>query len=126
MSLANKQARAEQLRGELSALRSAREAALVDAHYALTENKVDAELVMLEAQVAEESAALKAVVGSGSVDDAKAAMEAAAASDSPGELTPELPDEAPVTEAPVPEATVDAEVNDGKATDSRGARKGGK
>lgn len=79
MSLAEKRARAEQMRGELSALRVAREAALQDAGDAIAEAAIDAELERLEAETNQAKLDLAIVENGGSVEDAMAAMEAAAA-----------------------------------------------
>lgn len=83
MSLASKQAYADQLRTELSALRAQREAALHDGHAAVAEERVDAEIERLKAEVEMAKAQNEAVVSGGSVEDALAAMRAAAAEEKP-------------------------------------------
>jgi len=79
MSLAEKQARAEQMRGELSQLRVQREAALHGASEDIAEAQLDAELERLEAEKKQAEFDLALVESGGSVEDAMAAMEAAAA-----------------------------------------------
>ena len=79
MSLAEKRARADQLRGELSQLRVEREAALQESSDAIAEAQVDAELERLEAEKQQAQLDLAVAQNGGSVEDAMAAMEAAAA-----------------------------------------------
>lgn len=85
MSLAGKQARAAQLRGELSALRLARENANLQTHNAQVEAKVDDEIAALEEQVRAEQEQLTVATGDGSVADAIHAMYAADPSTAPTE-----------------------------------------
>ena len=83
MSLASKQARAEQLRGELTSLRVEKEAALQTGHNDVAEAQLDAELVRLEREVELAKAETAAVKSGGSVEDALAAMREAAANEQP-------------------------------------------
>lgn len=78
MSLARKQDLAEQLRGELSALRVEKESALQDGHSVVQEEKVDTEIDLLNQQIEMARAERDAAVNGGTVDDALAAMRAAA------------------------------------------------
>jgi hypothetical protein len=78
MSLADKRARADQLRGELSQLRVEREAALQENSATSAETQIDAELERLEAERQQALLDLMVVKNGGSVEDAVAAMNAAA------------------------------------------------
>lgn len=106
MSLAGKQARAEQLRGELSALRLARENANLETHNAQVESKVDDEIAMLEEQVRAEQEQLTAATGDGSAADAIRAMYAADPSTAPTEG--KSVEDAPAEEVPTEEAPASA------------------
>lgn len=83
MSLASKQALAEQLRGELTALRVEKEAALHDGHADIAEAALDAEVERLQREVEMAKAETEAVKSGGSVEDALAAMREAAANEQP-------------------------------------------
>lgn len=82
MSLADKRALADQLRGELSQLRVEREAALQDTSAASAEVQIDDELARLLAERDQAKLEVEVAKNGGSVDDALAAMEAAAAIES--------------------------------------------
>lgn len=79
MSLANRQARAEDLRTELSALRSAVEHANQEEHNRSVGDQIDTEIVRLEKEVEAAREDLKVATSSGSVEEAMAAMQVAAA-----------------------------------------------
>jgi len=83
VSLASKQALADQLRGELSALRVEKEAALHDGHAEIAEAAVDAEIDRLQREVEMAKAETEAVKSGGSVEEALAAMREAAAAEQP-------------------------------------------
>lgn len=116
MSLAEKKETAEQLRGELAALRVEREHLLNGGNADLQEVKLDDEIDRLQREVELARAQRDAAATGGSVDDALEAMRQAAASQAdngsvdlatPLEVTPTpgsttSPDVAPVDEKPDP------------------------
>lgn len=118
MSVEAKRARAEALRGELSALRTATAEANATQHELVVESQLDGEIARLEAEAARERETLNAATGDGSAAAAIAAMTAAATSEIPEEeLAPVDPSslaenkpaliedlELPVTETPVTDA----------------------
>lgn len=79
MSLVEKRARAEEMRTELSALRVQREAALHEAGNVVAEEQLDRELERLEVERNQATLDLEVAKNGGSVEDAIAAMELAAA-----------------------------------------------
>lgn len=83
MSLASKQALADQLRGELTALRTEREAALHDGHEAIAEAALDLEIERLQRERDHAAAEVHVAKNGGSVEDALAAMREAAANEQP-------------------------------------------
>lgn len=97
MSLAEKKETAEQLRGELAALRVEREHALHSSNAVLQEAKLDDEIDRLQREVELARAQRDAAVNGGSVEDALEAMRLAAATQvdngsvdlaTPAEVTP--------------------------------------
>jgi primosomal protein N'' len=96
LSPAEKAERNDALRRELSALRIENEHAALEGHNRIHEETLDRDHEVLVAQVEAERARLESQTG-GSVDDAKAAMAAAAAP--PDELKPELPVPPPASKA---------------------------
>lgn len=106
MSLASRLARAEQLRSELTSLTVEREAALQGKNDELAEAKLDAEIGRLESEVELAKARNESETTGGSVDDALAAMRAAATEGQPAPTEPEAivqedqPTETPTTLAP--------------------------
>lgn len=86
MSLAEKRALADQMRGEISQLRVDRETALQQTSETLAEAQLDEELTRLEAERKQALLEVELAKNGGSVEDAMAAMEAAAAlEDKPSE-----------------------------------------
>jgi hypothetical protein len=81
MSLAEKRARADQLRGELSQIRVETEATLHGASAVAAEAQIDAELERLEAERQQALLNLEVAKNGGSVEDAIKAMETAAAAE---------------------------------------------
>lgn len=79
MSLADKRALADQLRGELSQFRVEREAVLQGTSAVAAETQIDDEIARLLAEKKQAQLELEVAKNGGSVDDALAAMEAAAA-----------------------------------------------
>lgn len=118
--LAEKQARNEALRAELSALRIETENANLQAHDVAHEQKLDGEAESLEAELKEARRLRDAVVqGDGSVVNATAAMRAAAGTPQPAETAPTetTPTEAPVQVMPfvvAPMASAEAEKDEEK------------
>lgn len=76
MSLAEKRALADQMRGEISQMRAQRETALQDASNVNAESQLDAELERLAAEHQQASLDLEVAKNGGSVEDALAAMAA--------------------------------------------------
>ena len=122
MSLAEKKETAEQLRGELTALRVEREHLLHGGNAELQELKLDDEIERLQREVELARAQRDAAASGGSVDDALEAMRQAAAAQgdngsvdlaTPLEVTPApvsttSPDVAPVAEGAVEMPLFDA------------------
>jgi len=94
MSVDAKRARAEALRGQLSALRSATAEANSVQHELVVESQLDDEITRLERETRREMETLDRATGDGSASAAIAAMTAAATSDIPEEeLVPVDPTE---------------------------------